>query len=91
MGCFVISDETIVALVLGLGGFVIGLVYYLNSATRKIVDNVGQKIEHLAVVIGAFKEAFAARSVEIDWIKAELDTVKKRCWDCEQFRKKIQK
>jgi hypothetical protein len=67
---------------------VIGLVYFLNNSIKRTIDlandAMGKKIDGLGETISNFKQAFAARSAEIDYIKAELEVIKRRCWDCEQ-------
>ena len=89
------SIDAIIGLVISMVSGVIGLVYFLNNSIKKTLDQandaMGKKIDSLGDTISKFKESFAARSVEIDYIKAELEVIKRRCWDCEQrFYKKGQ-
>lgn len=87
------ESQAIIGLVCSMGAGVVGLVYFLNTSIKKTIDDandkVAREIDKLCDTIGKFKESFAARSAEIDYIKAELETLKRRCWDCEQrFHKK---
>lgn len=77
-----------IGLIISMVSGVVGLVYFLNNSIKRTIDNandaMGKKIDSLGETISKFKEAFAARSAEIDYIKAELEIIKRRCWDCEQ-------
>lgn len=82
------SLDAIIGLIISMISGVIGLVYFLNNSIKRTIDNandaMGKKIDSLSETISNFKQSFAARSAEIDYIKAELEIIKRRCWDCEQ-------
>jgi prefoldin subunit 5 len=86
-----VTTDSIIGLIISMVGGVVGLVYFLNNSIKKTLEEVGKKIDTLSDSISTFKQAFAARSAEIDYIKSELEVIKRRCWDCEQrFHKKGQ-
>lgn len=76
------ESESIINLLIGVSGFTIGLVYYLNTSTKKSLDSLGDKLDSLNEAIHSLRETFAARTVEIDFLKEEYKSLKKRCREC---------
>jgi hypothetical protein len=87
-----VSDQAVIALVLGTTGAIATLVFFLfnsmKSALDKAISEVLEKLDEFVDALSQIRERVAERTVAMTYIEREIDSIKKSCRRCQQSREK---
>jgi cell shape-determining protein MreC len=82
------SDQAIIALVCAVAAGIGGLVYFLMGNIKTTLENATndmlKKIEKFVDELAEVKEVVAVKGTMLDYMQREIESIKKKCWQCEQ-------
>lgn len=80
--------QATVALVCAVAAGIGGLVYFLMGNIKTTLENATndmlKKIEKFVDELAEVKEVVAVKGTMLDYMQREIESIKKKCWQCEQ-------
>lgn len=81
------SDQAIIALVVGVAGGMGALVFFLFKNIKDSMNALLGKIDTFVKEVASIREEQAIKSTVLTYMQKELEIVKAQCWRCREDNK----
>jgi len=79
-----------ITIIFSLFSVMLGLIYFLISSVKsslnKATDDIKTKVDSFGEALNSLKEAIAIKSTILEFVRAEVDSIKKECKACQKSK-----